>query len=177
MISESRIIQTADFNPKIQTYLLLSGVLILFVSVVGIPFIIIWVMGLGQYIGKQFYNNLCCQLSDTSLEFKKGILFKVEKTIPLENIQDLTFNENPLSKYLGLNILKIETAGQSNPGGSDMKLIGILHSSDFKQRVLQQRELLKLGRKLGNDISDFEDTQIVNLLTEIKDIIKEIKNK
>ena len=60
MISESRIIQTADFNPKIQTYLLLSGVLILFVSVVGIPFIIIWVMGLGQYIGKQFYNNLCC---------------------------------------------------------------------------------------------------------------------
>ena len=133
-------------------------------------------MGLGQYIGKQFYNNLCCQLSDTSLEFKKGILFKVEKTIPLENIQDLTFNENPLSKYLGLNILKIETAGQSNPGGSDIKLIGILKSEDFKQKVLQQRELLKSGSKPIAAASNSENNQIVNVLTEIKDILTEIKN-
>ena len=176
MISESRIIQTADFNPKIQTYILLSGVLILTISVVGIPLIIIWMMGLGKYIGKQFYNNLCCQLSDTSLEFKKGILFKVEKTIPLENIQDLTFNENPLSRYLGLNILKIETAGQSNPSGSDMKLIGILKSEDFKKKVLQQRELLKAGSKPVSVISSPENNQIVNVLTEIKDILTEIKN-
>ena len=176
MISESRIIQTDDFNPKIQIYILLSGVLILTISVVGIPLIIIWLMGLGKYIGKQFYNNLCCQLSDTSLEFKKGILFKVEKTIPLENIQDLTFNENPLSRYLGLNILKIETAGQSNPSGSDMKLIGILKSEDFKQKVLQQRELLKSGRIPLSAVSNSENNRIVNVLTEIKDILTEIKN-
>ena len=79
MISKSRIIQTADFNPKIQTYILLSGVLILTISVAGIPLIIIWLMGLGKYIGKQFYNNLCCQLSDTSLEFKKGSFLKLKK--------------------------------------------------------------------------------------------------
>ena len=176
MISESRIIQTANFNPKIQIYILLLGVLILTISVVGIPLIIIWLMGLGKYIGKQFYNNLCCQLSDTSLEFKKGILFKVEKTIPLENIQDLTFNENPLSRYLGLNILKIETAGQSNPSGSDMTLIGILKSEDFKQKVLQQRELLKSGSKPVGTVSSSENNQIVNVLTEIKDILTEIKN-
>ena len=143
---------------------------------VGIPLIIIWLLGLGKYIGKQFYNNLCCQLSDTSLEFKKGILFKVEKTIPLENIQDLTFNENPLSRYLGLNILKIETAGQSNPSGSDMTLIGILKSEDFKQKILQQRELLKSGSKPISAASNSENNRIVNVLTEIKDILMEIKN-
>jgi len=44
------------------------------------------------------------------LEFKKGIFFRVEKTIPLENIQDLTFNEDPLLRYLDLRVLKIETA-------------------------------------------------------------------
>ena len=134
-------------------------------------------MGLGKYIGKQFYNNLCCQLSDTSLEFKKGILFKVEKTIPLENIQDLTFNENPLSRFFGLNILKIETAGQSNPSGSDMTLIGILKSEDFKQKVLQQRELLKSGSKPEDTPSRSENNQIVNVLTEIKNILTEIKNR
>jgi len=134
-------------------------------------------MGLGKYIGKQFYNNLCCQLSDTSLEFKKGILFKVEKTIPLENIQDLTFNENPLSRYLGLNILKIETAGQSNPSGSDMTLIGIIKSEDFKQKVLQQRELLKSGNKPVGTPSSSENNKIVNVLTEIKNILTAIKNR
>ena len=133
-------------------------------------------MGLGKYIGMQFYNNLCCQLSDTNLEFKKGILFKVEKTIPLENIQDLTFNENPLSRYLGLNILKIETAGQSNPSGSDMTLIGILKSGDFKQKVLQQRELLKSESKPISAASSSENNRIVKVLTEIKDILTEIKN-
>ena len=77
MISKSKIIETADFNPKIQTYILLIGVLILTVSIVGIPLIIIWLMGFGQYLGREFFNNLSCQLSERSLEFKKGILFKV----------------------------------------------------------------------------------------------------
>ena len=103
MKSKSILIQQAEFNPKIQNYILLIGIFILTASIVGIPLLFIWLMGLGQYISKNYYNNLSCQLSNSSLEFKKGILFKVEKTIPLENIQDLTFNENPLSKYFGFN--------------------------------------------------------------------------
>ena len=71
MPSNTEIIQSAEFNPKIKTYILLSGALILTILVVGIPLLIIWLMGLGQYIGKQFYKNLSCQLSDTVLEFKK----------------------------------------------------------------------------------------------------------
>ena len=177
MTSESKIIQKAEFNPKIQTYILLMGALILSVALVGIPLLIIWLLGFGQYIAKKFFENLSCQLTDTVLEFKKGVLFKIEKTIPLENIQDLTFNENPLSRYLGLNILKIETAGQSNPQGSDMKLIGIKNSAEFKQKVLKQRELLKSGNKVENIHTDSETSQIVDVLTEIKDILMEIKGK
>ena len=57
-----------------------------------------------------------------------------------------------------------------------MKLIGILKSEDFKQKVLQQRELLKAGSKPVSVISSPENNQIVNVLTEIKDILTEIKN-
>ena len=177
MKSKSILIQQAEFNPKIQNYILFIGIFILTVSIVGIPLLFIWLMGLGQYISKNYYNNLSCQLSNSSLEFKKGILFKVEKTIPLENIQDLTFNENPLSKYFGLNILKIETAGQSNSDGSDMKLIGIINSKEFKQRVLSQRELLQSGKQVKSTTSDSDRNHIVNILTEIKEILVGIKNK
>ena len=127
-------------------------------------------------MSRRFYDNLECQLTHRHLEFKKGVLFKVEKTIPLENIQDLTFIENPLLKYLDLRILKIETAGQSNPKGSDMKLIGIVDSANFKQQVLKQREVIQSNsRQSTQSMSSNEKTNI--LLEEIRDLLNDIKNK
>ena len=58
-----------------------------------------------------------------------------------------------------------------------MKLIGILKSEDFKQKVLQQRELLKSGSKPVGTESSSENNQIVNVLTEIKNILTAIKNR
>ncbi len=176
MTTDSNIIKKAEFNPKIKTYILLVVSFFLLISIVGIPILIIWFLGLGQYISKRFYENLKCQLTNRHLEFKKGVLFKVEKTIPLENIQDLTFIENPLLKALDLRILKIETAGQSNPKGSDMKLVGILNSSEFKELVLNQREVIRSNSKENTQAtSSNEKTNM--LLEEIRDLLNEIKNK
>ena len=177
MTTASKIVHTAEFNPKIKVYLLLYVAFILTLTLVGIPLLIFWFLGLGQYISRRFYENLKCKLTDRHLEFKKGVLFKVEKTIPLENIQDLTFIENPLLKYLDLRILKIETAGQSNPQGSDMKLIGIVNSADFKEQVLHQRDLLKTENRVSSSVSETGNEQVVDLLKEIKDILNDIKNK
>ena len=155
----------------------MSVAFILTISLVGIPLLIFWFLGLGQHISRRYYENLKCKLTTRHLEFKKGVLFKVEKTIPLENIQDITFIENPLLKYLDLRILKIETAGQSNPQGSDMKLVGIINSSDFKKKILHQRELLKTEHRMDGKQTETGNEQVVDLLKEIKDILTEIKNK
>jgi len=177
MTVESNLIQMAEFNPKIKSYILLLVAFFLIISVVGIPLLIFWFLGLGQYISRHFYENLKCKLTNRHLEFKKGMLFKVEKTIPLENIQDLTFIENPFLKYLDLRILKIETAGQSNPQGSDMKLIGIINSADFKQKILNQRDLLKTENRSENRQTETSNEQTNNILMEIRDILNDIKNK
>ncbi|MEQ8425130.1 MAG: PH domain-containing protein [Cyclobacteriaceae bacterium] len=172
---ESLTLQRAEFSPKIKTYILLVVAFFMTISVAGIPLLIIWFLGLGQYVGKRYYDHLACTLTDRHLEFKKGVLFRVEKTIPLENIQDLTFIENPLLKFLDLRVLKIETAGQSNPHGSDMKLIGIVNPIEFKDKVLKQRELLT--NRLRGDQTESTDNQINTLLTEIRDILSDIRNK
>ena len=177
MTSESTIIRTAEFNPKIKSYILFSTAIIWTLTLVGIPFLLFWLLGLGQFISRRYYENLKCKLTEQHLEFKKGVLFKVEKTIPLENIQDLTFIENPLLKVLDLRILKIETAGQSNPQGSDMKLIGILNSLDFKENVLKQRESLRTESKTNYSQFGTNDKQIVEVLIEIRDVLIEIRNK
>lgn len=172
-MQEARIIQKAVFSLKIKTYILLVVGFFLFISIIGIPFLIIWILGFGQYYSKKFYENLKCQLTARHLVFSKGAFFKVEKTIPLENIQDLTFIENPILNLLELRVLKIETAGSSNPHGSDMKLIGINDAELFKQKVLDQRELLVRKPSIKNDLSNKDESLAV--LLEIRDLLKDIK--
>jgi putative membrane protein len=176
MTNESNIVK-ADFNPKIRTYLLLVIALFMSISVVGIPIALIWFLGLGQYYCRRYYENLVCTLTETTLEFKKGVLFKVEKTIPLENIQDLTFIENPILKLFDLRILKIETAGHSNAQGSDMKLIGIIEPREFRSKVLTQRERIKTKTITAPTTSTLNDEKFLNELAEIKSILKEIRDK
>ena len=172
-MKEQIIIQEAEFTPKIKKYIFAYVALILLISFIGIPLLLVWVLGLGQSISKKYYENLKCQLTEGHLEYNKGVLFKVEKTIPLENIQDLTFIQNPILNYFGLKILQIETAGGGAKQGADMKLVGIVDSSEFKKKVLQQREILRnpVSSPTGSVDSPNE------LLAEIRDLLIEIKEK
>lgn len=171
-MKQAQLIKKADFSPKIKTYILLSVGFFLFITIIGIPFLIIWLLGFGQYFSRRYYENLNCKLTSRHLIFSKGAFFMVEKTIPLENIQDLTFLQNPILNLLELRILKIETAGSSNPDGSDMKLIGIVDAEKFKQQVLEQREALV--RQPNEDISESKEGESLEVLREIRDILKEI---
>lgn len=173
---EKVVVEEADFSPKIKLYFLLYIAFFLLVSFVGIPLLLVWFLGLGQYMSKRYYENLDCKLTDRHLEFKKGVIFKVEKTIPLENIQDLTFLTNPLLNWLDLRILKVETAGNSNPQGSDMKLVGIIGAHDFKEKVMSQRDEL-VNKKSSGTVSTTSDNQTNELLTEIRDLLKDIRDK
>ena len=178
MSNENIVIQEADFNPRIRKYILHVVAFYLFLSVAGIPLILIWYMGVGQAISKRYYEHLHCRLTESHLEFKKGVLFRVEKTIPLENIQDLTFIDNPFLRWFDLRIQKIETAGSSNPQGSDMKLIGITDTPTYKEKVLEQRKVIrnKAMNMMGGGSGSSGD-ESVELLKEIRDLLKDIKDK
>jgi putative membrane protein len=178
MEKETMIIKQAEFNPRIKKYILFIVAFYLFISVAGIPLLLIWYLGLGRNLSRRYYEHLKCRLTDSHLEFKKGILFRVEKTIPLENIQDITFIDNPFLRWFDLRILKIETAGSSNPQGSDMKLIGIVDTQGFKDKVLAQRTVIRneAMHMMGGGKGSGEDESI-ELLREIRDLLKEIKNR
>lgn len=178
MSEDSKIIQKAEFNPRIRKYILHIIAFYMFLSVAGIPLILVWYLGLGQYISRRYYEHLQCRLTESHLEFKKGVLFRVEKTIPLENIQDLTFIDNPFLRWFDLRILKIETAGSSNSQGSDMKLIGIINTPTYKEKVLEQRKLIRnrAMNMMGGGTDSGGDDQ-TKLLKEIRDLLKKIAEK
>lgn len=154
----------ARFNPLIRPYLVLQVALILAATIVFIPLAVIWVLGVGQWWARHYFDKLECELGPKLLRYRKGIIFQVEKTIPLENIQDVTFVEGPLLRYFNLSILKFETAGQSQGQAHNMRLIGIIDAHTFRDRILAQREALKHGREreqAGHSSAASEETVVL----------------
>ena len=133
----------ASFNPLIRPYLVLYGAMMLVMTIVLIPLAIVWVCGVGQWWARHYFDKLRCSLGPTALRYRKGILLQVEKTIPLENIQDVTFIEGPVLRRFNLAILKFETAGQSVRQAHDMELVGIIGAEAFRAKILERREILK----------------------------------
>lgn len=136
----------AQFNPLIRPYLVVYVGLILMVTIVLIPLAVVWFCGVGPWWARHYFDKLECDLGPTALRFRKGILFQVEKTIPLENIQDVTFIEGPLLKQFHLSILKFETAGQSAGQAHAMQLIGVIDAHELRSQILQRREALRSSR-------------------------------
>ena len=140
---------TAKFNPLYRPYLVVTIGLAMVCSIIGIPLAIVWFCGVGQWWARHYFDRLECQVTDRALRFKKGIIFQVEKTVPLENIQDVTFIEGPLLKKFHLATLKFETAGHSVGQAHDMQLTGIIDAHEFRNRILEARDALRHGAQNG----------------------------
>lgn len=133
----------AKFNPLIRPYLVATMGFSIAITIIGIPVALIWYLGVGQWWARHYFDKLECQLGDKTLRYCKGILVRVEKTIPLENIQDVTFIEGPLLRHFHLSTLKFETAGHSMGQANDMRLTGIIDAHEFRNKILAARDSLK----------------------------------
>ena len=162
------------FNPLIRPYLVLSVGFSLVVTIIGIPFAILWFLGIGQWWARHYFDKLECELTPRALRYRKGIFVTVEKTIPLENIQDVTFIEGPLLKRFNLSILKFETAGHSAGQANDMKLIGIIDAHDFRARILAARDEMKRVSSTGVATGGLPETLQLEALRAIDRTLKEI---
>lgn len=172
-MAKAEVLLKADFNPKIKTYLLIYGSLILLATIFGIAILPIFLIA-GPIFIRKYFDRLSAELTTRALRFEKGFIFHVERTIPLDKIQDLTFKEGPLLKKFGLSILKVETAGNTGAGQSDLTLIGIRDAADFRTKVLEQRDMVTENRSASEPSVD---GSAIEILKEIRDSLKEIERK
>lgn len=167
----------AKFNPRIKTYINAIVILTCIATIFGIVVIPFWLIFGRMYLNR-YFNSLFCELTTRALKFKKGVLFQVERTIPLDKIQDLTFREGPLLRYFGLSILKVETAGQSVQGGTDMSLIGIVDAREFREQVIDQRDkITDLGPSSTKKISAPAGENSGETLKAILETLQRIEKK
>ena len=172
-------IKTATFSPKVKTYIFLVVLWFLLISIIGWVILPFWIFGLGQWLSKKFYHTLKCELTNKNLRFSKGLILHIEKTIPLENIQDISFMGGPVLRAFGLTIVKVETAGGGGSHHSNqMSMIGMDDAETFKTLILDHREMVvKEKNRIVSVPSEGSTTNAgEKILTEIKNELVQIKN-
>lgn len=174
MSDQAKTLLKADFNPRIKSYLFWYGVLLSFIMIFTIPFIPFWLI-FGFYFVNKYFEKLECELTTRSLKFNKGYIFRTEKTIPLDKIQDLTFKEGPLLKMFGLSVLRIETAGSSASAAADLSLIGIVEASTFRDKVLDQRDIVTENKSGSSETNNSEN--VLEVLKDIRASLERIENQ
>lgn len=176
MERRSPVLARAEFHSKLKLYLVLRGSAILVASIAGIALLPFWI-AIGPWWARRYIEHLECVLTERALVVKKGMLFRSERTIPLDKIQDLALKEGPILRKLGLGSLKIETAGgNSGQSGAEADLIGIRDLHAFRDRVLTQRDRVadRDGHRDGAT-EQHVDPSVPALLTEIRDSLTRIE--
>ncbi len=174
MSNQAKTLLKAEFNPKIKSYLLWYTVIMMIVCLVTIP-LIPFALIIAPMLISKYYDRLYCELTTRSLKFGKGFIVRTEKTIPLDKIQDLTFKEGPLLRALGLSTLRIETAGNSAQGVADLTLIGIVDAESFRNRVLDQRDMVTDNQSKA--VSDTGPEPVITVLKDIRDSLQRIETR
>ena len=174
-MSQERQIRRAEFNSKVCTYWLLSGAMILTATIVGIPLLILW-FPIGLVFTKRYLDRMECLLTDKALKVKKGILVRIEKTIPLEKITDMGMVQGPVMRCFNLHTLTVETAGQSGQGAL-VSLTGIVDAKLFREAVLNQREEISATSSHSAPVAlRHEPSDASSLLSEIRDSLRRIES-
>ena len=140
---EDAVIAKAEFDPNVKKYWLFFALIAGTLTVVGIvllPIVVVLVWVLSQRI----LDAMSAELFRRKLVVKRGIFFRVEKSIPLDKITDVGLTQGPLMRALGLYRLDFETAGQSGPGGAALvSLLGVVGARDFREAILSQKDSLQ----------------------------------
>ncbi|MBA3664772.1 MAG: PH domain-containing protein [Bacteroidetes bacterium] len=169
-MSGNVIIKEAKFDDAVKTYIFFVVLFFLIITFIGILFLPFWIFGLGHWLSNKYFHTLKCQLSSKNLKFSKGLILRIEKTIPLENIQDLSFIGGPILRAFGLTLIRVETAGGGGKHNSSMmSMIGIIDAEDFKDLILVQREIVIKEKSQGYSVRP--ETAVgnnENLLQDIK---------
>ena len=173
--SSPDVLLRAAFEPRLKKYFLLQSTFAMAFSVIGIPLLPFWLLGLGRAFHRRQYEALECVLTPRSLNFHKGFLIRIQKNVPLDKITDLALVEGPLLRFLGLCSLGIETAG-GGPATSTAQLIGVVDAIAFRDAVLRQRDLVSsAGLEVATPTTSMEHSS-QELLSDIRDSLGRIED-
>lgn len=162
------IVEEASFDKDAIIKYYWTSLIFLCIPIVTIPIALIAAV-IYKLVLDRVVDNWECNLTTRALHVKKGMLNKIEKTVPLEKITDLQMTSGFVMRYFGLRNISVETAGQSGPG-SLISLLGVRDTERFRREVLDQRD--RMGVPATPVSKPTIEGETDSVLIEIKDELK-----
>lgn len=97
--------------------------------------------------------HLTYRLTDDAFVIESGIFQRSRREIPLERVQDVSFEQKPIARLIGLALVKIETGG----GGEDEAVLDSVTLAEAQRLRLALRRLPTAAR----EVDDAEAGRIV----------------
>lgn len=170
------VIAVAQFDPRVCRYWITSACLTSAVTIVGIVLVPL-ILLLGPFIAKKYLMTHHLELGRRELRLRKGLLTKIEKTLPLEKITDVGLTQGPLMRWIGVDGLSMETAGQTSQGAL-LSLQGVIDARGFRDKVLAQRDQVSGESSepapTGGNLPATENPQVVEL-RQLNETMKRIE--
>ncbi|MEM0910074.1 MAG: PH domain-containing protein [Pseudomonadota bacterium] len=161
---QETVLQSARFEPKVKQYWLVFWILLSVATVVLIPLLPVVII-LVLIFSQRILDAMSAELFERKLVVKRGILVKIEKSIPLEKITDVGLTQGPLMRFFDIYRLDFETAGQSGAGAL-VSMLGIVDAKVFRESILTQKDVVQ-GTTVKPDAP--EDT-LSDILSTLKNI-------
>jgi putative membrane protein len=115
-----------------------------------IPIVIMLVLLASLFFRWIAWMRFRYHIGEHDIRIEKGVLSRTARSIPYERIQDVSIEQKPLARIMGLGEVKFETGGGE---GDDAKLSFV--SLDEAERL---RELVRMRKSGVADVSDENDT-------------------
>ncbi|MEE4300269.1 MAG: PH domain-containing protein [Pseudomonadales bacterium] len=173
-MARNEVLCEGEIDRAVKRYWLTNGTIVCVLTGVLIPLIPIYLI-VGSLLIDRWLANLRCTLTTRHLEIRKGVLNRVESTIPLARITDLQLYQGPLMRLFGLQGFRVETAGQSSGAtGYLVNIVGLKAAADFREAVLDQRDRLE-AQAPANAPEDGSQQDMMSLGREIRDALLRIE--
>lgn len=125
-------------------------------------FLLLWVLGVigVYYVIRMEYDMRYYIITDRSLRIRKGIWTIVEQTLTFANIQNVSIEQGPVQRMLGISTLLVETAGggsavatpqgQTAPNYHRASLEGLADAETLRDLIMDYLKKTQKGSGLGH---------------------------
>lgn len=108
--------------------------------ILGLSIAIFAILIFVSYWIPKYYDTILYKLTQSELIWRRGVWFKNTGIAPYNRITNIDISQGPISRYLGIASIKIQTAGYSGPaeggGRAEITIEGVEQFEDLRELIM-----------------------------------------
>ena len=116
------------------------------------------------------YFSLRYQIRNHELIVTEGILFRRNRTVPVNRIQNIDLIQNPLHRIFGVAEVRVETAS-GNEAEATLRVLSLAHVEKLRQGIFNRDRLPIADSEISQEISE-EDSATTILTISLWQLLK-----